>query len=363
MMRSKKNTYITDFQWISFLFCVMVGVGVTTLPRELVDEVGRDGWITIILGTLLVLFYGKICLHYAQMFPEKTLAQSVPLVIGKVLGAVIIIIYTLYTLILSGLIIRSYLELIYIYLDIQYPYYLSGFLPFFIIVYVARCGLSTLARFTELIFMLTIPFTFLIISPICRGNIMEILPVFEGEVKNIFISIPVVSFVFLGLESILVFYPYLKRKKRAVKTTFLAINIVGLFYTLIFITSLLVLGIEQVKIFNWPFIQVLKTMRVAVIERIDTIFLHFWTVQVVIGSTILYFAGTFSLASFFNKRYHDIWGLVCWPVTYLAIVYPKNILELEEITGLMVKGSTIFLIALPIILIIIAKIRGVGNET
>ncbi|SHK14964.1 spore germination protein (amino acid permease) [Anaerobranca californiensis DSM 14826] len=362
MLRSKKNTYITDFQWISLLFCVMVGVGVTTLPRELADGAGRDGWLTIIISTLLVLLYGKVCLYYAKMFPDKTLAQSVSLVLGKLLGAVIIILYAFYTLLLSGLIIRSYLELIYVYLDIQYPYYFSGFLPFFIIVYVARCGLSTLARFTELIFMMTIPFTFLIISPIFRGNIMELLPVFEGEVVNIFTSIPLVSFAFLGLESILIFYPYLQRKKDSFRTTFLAINIVALFYTLIFITSLLVLGIEQVKIFNWPFMAVLRTMRVAIIERIDTIFLIFWIVQVVMGSTILYFAGTFSLAAYFHNRYHDIWGLICWPVAYFAIVYPKNILHLEEIIGFIVKISTIFLILLPIILIIIAKIRGVGNE-
>ena len=68
---------------------------------------------------------------------------------------------------------------------------------------------------------------------------------------------------------------------------------VGLIYTFIILITLMVLGLEQVQIFYWPFIEVLKTIRVVIIERIDNFFLYFWAIKVTMVASIMYFAGTF----------------------------------------------------------------------
>ena len=362
-MRSERKFDITELQWIALFVGLLVGVGITTLPRELVDEAGRDGWITILAGTVLALIYAKICLYYAKRFPEMTLAESIQLVLGKWIGRLVIVVYALYTLVLTGIVIRTFLEIIHIYFEVSAPTWSKGLIPLIVIVYMSRCGMATLARMAEIILMLTIPFFILMTFSFSEGDLVHILPIFEEGVRAPFMAVPVVSFAFLGIETIiLVFYPYLEKKSTAHRVTYMGIAFICIFYLVVYLATLTVMGKEQVGLFIWPFVEILKIITVAIGERIDNVFLYFWAAKIIMLGSILYFAGTFSLATLTQKKYHDIWALACWPVIHATVIYPSTFVDLGEISGVVTKWSMGFTLTLPIILIIVAKIRGVTGE-
>lgn len=360
---NEKKSDITELQWISLLTGAMIGMGITTLPRELAEATGRDGWVSMLAATIIVIIYASICLFYARMFPTKTLAESLQLVLGKWLGGLVVVVFALYTFVVSAIVIRAFLEIIHVYFDVTAPAWLKTFLPLIVIIYMARCGLASVARMAEIVFMLGFPFLVIVFSPIIRCNPNHMLPIFEEGIAKPFLAVQEAAFAFFGVETIiLVFYPYLGKKKTAFKVTYIGVAIVGLIYTVISLTTLLVLGLEQVQLFYWPFVEVLKTIRVVIIERIDNLFLYFWAVKITMVASIMYFAGTFSLSNLTKKKYNDRWAMVSWPVLYIAAIYPDSLVDLEEFSALVSNYAGIFILSLPVILIIVAKLRGVTDD-
>ncbi len=362
-MMNEKKFDITELQWISLIVGAMVGIGITTLPRELAEEAGRDGWITLLVSTIIVLIYAKICIYYAKLFPEMTLAESVQLVLGKWLGGLVVILYSIYTFSLGAIVLRSFMEIIHVYFAITSPAWFKMIVPLIIIIYMSRCGMATLSRMAEIVFMITIPAIFLLAAPVRQGNLMHMLPVFEQGIAQPFLALPVAIFAFLGVETvILVFYPYLEKKETVNRVTYMAVILVGFLYTGISLITLLVLGLEQIQLFYWPFVEAVKIVRVVILERIDNIFLYLWGVKVTMVASILYFSGTFSLSVLTKKNYHDIWAIVCWPVIYVISLYPETQVDLENISSLFTLWGGIFVAVLPIMLIVVAKIRKVGGK-
>ncbi|WP_353893702.1 endospore germination permease [Proteinivorax hydrogeniformans] len=361
-MKRHEKRKISQFEWYAILIGAMVGVGVTTLPREVTAEAGRDGWISITIAALVVLIYSQICIYYAKMFPDKTLAQSSVLVLGKYLGSAVIILYALYTFITAAAVLRMFMELVYIYIQITVPLILILFINLAIIVYLSRCGLGTLSRFTIVIMFATGPLFFLFFQPAFAGEYVNLLPVLEWGVMPPLIATQEAVLAFLGIELILIFYPYINNKKSFSRVTTLAIGSVWFIYASITAVVVLMMGVEQVELIYWPFLEHMKLVEMEIFERLDTLFIYMWTSKIVLVAGIQYFAGTFSLAHLTNKDYHDIWSLACWPIVLVAAWYPDSTPQVEELAGTTALYGGILIVAIPIILIIVAKIRGVKNE-
>ncbi|WP_353893686.1 endospore germination permease [Proteinivorax hydrogeniformans] len=362
-MSNQSGKSITQMQWIAMIVGILVGVAITTLPRELVTETGRDGWITIIAATLLILIYMSICMYYARLFPKMTLAESIKLVLGKWIGTLVMIVFVVYYLAVAGIVVRSSLEVSSVYLDITTPIWVIAITPTLVIAYMVKCGLGTVAKISEVIFMLTVPLIVMLVSPILQGEVIHMLPVFEQGFTEPFLALPTAYFAFSTIELVvLVFYPYLENKDAPYRVTYLGIIIVGIIYTAIFFTSLFVMGVEQVEMFYWPFVEVLKIIGLPVLERVDTFFLYFWSAQITVGAGILTFGSVFSLTSVTKKDYDNIWIAICIIVVFLFVIYPENITELEQITSIVSLWGGLFAIILPIMLVVIAKLRGLPGE-
>ncbi|OWZ83700.1 GerAB/ArcD/ProY family transporter [Natranaerobius trueperi] len=360
-MNKHEKRDISEFQWITLLLGMTVGVGVTTLPREVATEAGRDGWITILIATFCVLIYSYLCLYYARLFPDKTLAESSRKVLGKFLGSVLIIIYSLYAFALSGIVLRIFLEIAYVYLDITYSLIFSLILILPVVVYIARCGLATLSRFSELVLFFTAPLFVLFWVPISITEYLNILPVFEQGVTTPVLAIREPILAFLGIEIILVFFPYLNKQESATRLTSIAVMSAGFIYTSIFLVTLMMMGLKQLVLTYWPFIEYLKIIELVVVERVDTTFIHFWLIKIILVTSIKYFAATFSLAHLTNKNFHDKWALFSWVIILFVSLYPKNLAQASEIAEHISFYGGIFVLFTPIILIIVAKLRGVAD--
>ncbi|WP_331445946.1 endospore germination permease [Natranaerobius thermophilus] len=358
-MKKHEKKDISQFQWITIILGMTIGIGTTTLPRGIATEAGRDGWFSILLSTLIVIIYANICLYFSRLFPDKTLAQSSIIILGKFWGTILIVIYSLYALTLSGLVLRFFMNIAYVYLDIQYPMVFHFIIILSVIIYIARNGLSTLSRLSELVLFYTLPLFILFLIPVSLDKHINLLPVFEGGIVEPVKAIQEPLLAFLGIEIILVFYPYLNKKEDDAKLTNIAIIITGLIYTSIFIVSLMMMGLEQLNLTYWPFIEYLKIIDIAVIERIDTLFIHLWLGKVILVSSIQYFVATFSLAHITNKDYHDIWSLVAWPIVLFVALVPQNVPETEEFAANFTLYGGGLVILIPILLIITCKLRGV----
>ncbi|QNO14502.1 endospore germination permease [Alkalicella caledoniensis] len=358
--RDEKTFQITDSQLFTMMIGVLVGVGVTSLPREAAEVAGRDGWISIITATILGIMYLYICISYCKLFPNLSLAESMQIVLGRYLGIFLTIIYALYTFATAAVIMRFFLESNYVYFNLYYSMLLPFGVTAFILVYMGRCGLATLARVSEVVFIFSFAFVVLFFFPDKGANFLSLRPVSQLGAMPIIESIPTTALAFLGLEVILVFYPFLEKKETAFRVSAMATALTGIFYTGVFIGTITILGLEATKIFIWPFMEYLKLISFQIVERIDNMFVYLWTAKVFMVTTIQYFAGTFSLSMLTKRKYHDIWVLVCWPVFYIIGCLPQNLVMVTEFTSFVSKYGGLFVFVLPIVLLTVAKIRGLN---
>lgn len=357
---SEKKFDISEFQWYSLVINAVFGIGVTTLPRELSDVAGRDGWISIIIATLLILCYSYICITYSKMFPTKSLVQSMQTVLGKPLGIIISLAYILYTLIVTGIVVRLFLEIIYVYFDLVYPYYIPIALFIIPVIYMARSGLATLSRMSEIVLVFSFTAIVLFLFPDRTPSWLELLPVFENGYTGVLKAIPDVGFSFLGVEIILVFYPYIEKKKSVLRVTSMGVMTSGLLYAALFVGTIVFLGMGLVQVVFWPFIEYLKLVRIELFERMDNIFLYIWTAKIVMVMAIQYFSGTFSLALLTGKKYHDTWAITMWVIPFAVAYFIPDVLTLQDFTAKVSMFGGILILVLPIILLIVAKIRGIN---
>ena len=71
-MKHKKNQ-ITFFQYIFLIHGVQLGVGILTLPSELAEKAGTDGWISIIIGWFISTLAGLLIVQVMKKYPNGTI--------------------------------------------------------------------------------------------------------------------------------------------------------------------------------------------------------------------------------------------------------------------------------------------------
>ncbi len=84
-MKYTKNQ-ITFMQYIFLIHGVQIGVGVLTLPRELAEKAGTDGWIAIIIGWLFSTVASLIIIQIMKKYPNGTILDLLTHYFGKWIG-------------------------------------------------------------------------------------------------------------------------------------------------------------------------------------------------------------------------------------------------------------------------------------
>ena len=73
-------------QYILMIHGVQMGVGVLTLPRELAEKAGTDGWITIIISWFFTTMAGLIIIQIMKKYPNGTILDLLSHYFGKWIG-------------------------------------------------------------------------------------------------------------------------------------------------------------------------------------------------------------------------------------------------------------------------------------
>lgn len=353
---------IRDFQWFAIIVCNILGSGILVLPRLVAAEASRDGWLSILVagaGTwLLAYLVWRLC----KKFPAKTLPEISMLVLGRPLGIIVSVAYAVYAFVFAGAVLRVFLELVKTWILIWTPaplIVLSMLLP---VVYICRMGVPTIGRLMEIVLLLTLGIFLLWLVPAGDFNLLNLKPVGVEGVWAVLRGAEKAGFSFLGFEVMLIFYPFLARRDRALRLTLLALAFVTAIYignaALIFGTR----GVEYTMQQKWPLMSYLRVGQLPVVQRVDALVLFFWTAQIIVETTIQYFAGTFTLATLTKKRYHDVWALVCWPILYASGVIPIRLSQVFDWIDIVGRWGLLGVAAVVLILLATAKLRGMDES-
>jgi len=159
----KKET-ISNNQFRDILICIMWPATITYGSGILAREVGRDMWISGIIGVSTIIPFALLIVYMGQNFLGKTIVQYGQDLLGCVLGKVLGVILTLYFFIMSSSSISIYIHHLADFLLPQTPFLVVTTMHVLVIFYLVWKGPEVIARTAVIAFGAGIIFYFLVLA-------------------------------------------------------------------------------------------------------------------------------------------------------------------------------------------------------
>lgn len=357
----KGNDKISSNQMMFILLTTIIGVGILSLPRNVAEKAGTDGWILIILGGITACILTTISVKLVNMFTNKTIVEfGRELITTPVSNVVSIILFT-YFVIFSAFEVRIFAEVVKMFLLDDTPTEIIIISMLFVSAYLVRGGIEGLARMAELILpIVIIPVFLLLLSLLPDLDFTNLLPIFRTNPLDIIKSVHITFFSFMGYELILLFSAYVKDTENLMKFNILSILIATFVYIAFFVVVLSRFGENETKRLLWPTLSLMKTIDLpgAFIENIEGIVMGLWVLSVFTSLSPFYYSAALILCKLFRLREHKYFVLPIMPIIYILSLVPDNIASaydlMEKFTNYL---GTFVVIIIPIVYLIVALIR------
>lgn len=239
---------------------------------------------------------------------------------------------------------------------------LVSVLAFGIIVY---RGPISVARFYEIIgtiFVITAVITHIVM--LLQGDLREVQPFFRfSRLPDYLMGIKDCLFAFLGVELLMVFPLSGKNTQRSMRTAFLTILFVGLFYVLVVETCIMMLGMQSAQNYNFALIEAIKQIDNPILERFDIQFLTVGFAGLVAGVCGIYLA-VVEYAARLLKKVSRLAIVVSAGAAIAASSIALQAIKpaMKAFESVLPVAGLIFAFLIPTILLLIAKVKGLVQK-
>ncbi|MGR3764633.1 GerAB/ArcD/ProY family transporter [Rossellomorea sp. NS-SX7] len=359
----KKQIDLTSLQLTIFIIQTQIGVGVLGLPFNVFSVSKGDAWISVLAAGAGVQLIITLLWLLGRRFPSKSIFEYSKLLLGKFAGTLISIGYLIYGVLVTCIILMYSTSIIKTWSLIHTPKWvlmLMLVLPALYLgkekvmaisnVYVVVTVLIILLMVVSIIVLFIYPVDWRYLFPIGASGGMTIL---KGA-KEAYFSM-------LGFELLLILYPYFNHNgERAILKAVTTANLsVTLVYAFLTIASIVTFSPEELKIVPQPVLYYVKSLYLQVIERVDLLFSSFWVVNVITSLTSYLFLCTESCSHLFKKfkKLKRGYCAVFWGMfAYFIALIPGKTEEMDVINNWVLTLSYIFVLAIPILLLIMSFI-------
>ena len=285
----KKET-ISNNQFRDILICIMWPATITYGSGILAREVGRDMWISGIIGVSTIIPFALLIVYMGQNFLGKTIVQYGQDLLGCVLGKVLGVILTLYFFIMSSSSISIYIHHLADFLLPQTPFLVVTTMHVLVIFYLVWKGPEVIARTAVIAFGAGIIFYFIIsMASLSEIDINRIAPFFDSGVTNVFKS-TLKTDTFIGIFQILIamILPMVHDQKKAFGSAASGLLIGGSFFIFSFIVELMAMGPHVVALMRIPSMDFVRSVQITqYLHRFESFMVALWYWSIMTESGIL----------------------------------------------------------------------------
>ncbi|MFB0841248.1 GerAB/ArcD/ProY family transporter [Paenibacillus oleatilyticus] len=291
-------------QFTFTIYKTQIGIGILSLPRDLSETAGMDGWISLLLGWLLAILFSVLIIKVMEKHPEDTLFDIFPKYFGKWLGGAVSVLWILYTAFSATIAMISSIHIIQVWILPNAKEYVL--MPLFMIpVYMAtKQGVRVIGRFGEFVFLFTLWMPMILFLTLYESNWLNLIPVGQKGWLPILTTVKATMLSFLGFEITFMLYPFLQNKKAAYKGVIYANTISMLVFMLITVLSYVRFSHQVIMEYLYPTLNLLKLIRLPILERFEIIFLAFY-LFILFATVIPYlYMSVFGLSRLTGKKDH-----------------------------------------------------------
>ena len=338
---NKKNRLLTSVELFFILVGCIIGMGVTSLPADVVSIAKQDGWISTIIGGIYPLYIVLIGGIIIKKYPDSNIMNLSKAFFGKIVGNVLNLLFMLQFLFYAVMVISGSSNQLRAYSIYFIPHFKMVMVLALVAFYASIKGLKVLVRFTTITFFLllivilasTVTFksaSLLNVKPFLGAGIPKIL---EGSIQS--------SFAYANMEILLVIYPYVQEKKYIVKAALTSTIVITFIYTWTVFTSIYFSGPDLVLKQLWPFSFVAESFKIPVVNNFRYVNIIIWIVIAYKTIAVEFYAST----KIFNNIIKIKRKWVCFlllPIILVLPIFIDNEVIRRDILSKVIPWITLF---------------------
>ncbi|HEX3014973.1 MAG TPA: endospore germination permease [Desulfobacteria bacterium] len=305
-----------QFAWM--LFVIIASIATTQIPSMLIAQAGKDAWLSVIGGWFLDVLLAIVYAYMGIRFPGENFVQYSVTILGKYLGRIVGIIFSLFFLLVFAIFLRGSTRLVSINFLPNTPFEVILVSNFLVSAYIARKGIEVIARMTEVLgplFFISGLGLFFLAMPLMDINRLK--PQFDNGVAPFMIGTPLILTFFGICIMMAMFIPLCNRPEDGFLAKFSAASMGAVFTGILTAFSTGIFGAEQAKNFYSPGLMLARTIHFGpYLERIEI----FWAVILMAAAIV----ASASMMWAFSLGIAQLAGLK----TYQPLVYPGALLAL-----------------------------------
>lgn len=360
--------FVEEFALFVSLSVSMIGVGLFYAPSILAKYVGQNGWISILITGIQVFVIIYLIYKVMVINEFKDLTVILNDSYGRVIGKIISLMYSILTLIVLTLSLRSFSEIITMYLLKNTPTEAIIATFIFIGMYLSRGGLANVVHFNEVVFwIMFIPIAIMLLLTIPAADFTNLLPIGGYDIKNYFLSSFEMLFLFNGFSMAFILIPYVKKQKRIKSVIFKSSIFTTVFYIVIVVLVSATLSPKQAADSIFPTITMLQSIisGSGILEKWDSLVMSLWVIFYFTSFANIYYFISIIIKDVFNIEDVRTSSMIYVPFVYIIAILPENIIEVRNLRFNYLRMSFIALLLIIILLTLIISIfkkRRVVNE-
>lgn len=330
--------------------------------------VGQDGWLVPILGLGVGYIYVFIITGLTMRFPNKTIAEFAPTIVGSILGNTIVVLFGFKILVTTAFELRLLCEIIKQVLLPKTPTGVIMMVMLFTVGYLVVAGIEAYGRMAELlVFVVFIPLAVVFAFIVAKADYRQLLPVFRSAPWDVAKATYYLSLTFMPLEFMLLFTGFMREPHKAKSSSRWAISWIFIIEVISIMLTYVGIGVMEAKRNFWPILTLVQSIQFpgAFIENQEIAMISCWILSIFVYIS----AGVYSVSLISGRvlklKQDNFFVLPFIPIIYILAMLPSSFGQVYRWNHVFrVYTGALFLLPIPLILLMVAKIRkrGVGVE-
>jgi spore germination protein len=326
MANLEAKTYMSSWQLAIVVFVTCVGAQIMLSPRVLIDKAGHGAWLSVLLGG--VLFYVAVCLMVilAKAYPEETLVEYAPRLLGKFGGAIIIFWFYLVFFLQVIEIFSGIGKIITFYMFDRTPPEVVVIALLMVCTYCALQDWGTILRVQQ--FMFFVAYSILIMvwmNSILNFQLDNLLPLWPVNIKTMINGSFSTWSMYAGYECVLLLMPLVYRQaslNSLLKIMGGSFGCLTIIFLMIIVIIVGVLTVDGAKNLMYPALIVIRSVELpgTFVERLENYLLIAW-IPVVFDTlaAMMFFMGQICMRHWRHAD-HRPWILLSVPIIYVGCI-------------------------------------------
>ncbi|HFJ9466997.1 GerAB/ArcD/ProY family transporter [Bacillus sp. FSL L8-0199] len=271
MMKVKMSHMISPFFVFFVIHGEQFGAGVLGFSRIIAKEAGYDAWIGV-LFTGIVIHCLIWIMYYMLSLIDGSILDIHTYVLGPFLGKLFNIGFMLYFLMMSVSTLRTYVEIVQVWLFPTASTLILSIILSILIYYIISSGFRVITGICVISIFASISYMILCLYCLIRfGHFENFLPMFNHNISEILLAAKGSGYTMAGFEIILMIYPFIKSPKKSFKFAQYSVLFSNFLYLLSVISALAFFSEGQLSKMIWSQLSMTQVIQFSFLERIEYI--------------------------------------------------------------------------------------------